>query len=405
MPPRLPALPSFLGQGRRLSPLAIATVVSALNSLGIALVFAHGASAAAYGRYQTAVAAVAIAGLLALSGSAVAVNRAAAQGRSVAWGVFRARLPWCAAAAALLAAASAVVGLAGSTASAATLAAGAVALPLWLGGDVYPAELLGRQDYPAYLRFQLAVQAGTLIAVTALVLAWPGRPWLAVLAVGTLTGLLQLRGLRRLRASADDARADLRVARSFTSVSILSAVDARLDVVLTSGMLGAREAGVLAVARTIPGYLKLAWEVLNQAYFARLAGDSARAARDVARRHRWVAVAVLGGGAALAALTAPLLVPLLFGEALRDAVIPMQLFLAGTVAVSFTALEGVWLKAQARVRELQIMYAILPVIGLASLPVLLSWFGVAGAGAKALLVATVQALLVVVLVRRASRSA
>src|SRR6266508_3008845 len=84
-----------------IGPLALAGGASMTNSVVIVAAFGHLSSAAAFGTYQLALTAVGLIALIGISGSATAAMRAAARGEAAAFGLFRARLPYCVAGAGL----------------------------------------------------------------------------------------------------------------------------------------------------------------------------------------------------------------------------------------------------------------------------------------------------------------
>jgi O-antigen/teichoic acid export membrane protein len=393
-------LPELLRRTRRLTPLAAANAASMLNSLAIAVLYTRLAGPGLYGVYQVAFAILGVVGILAVAGSGTAASRAAAQGRAAAWPLFRARLPFCFATSLGLAATAAVIELVDASALAPALLALAATIPLYLGADVYPAHLIGRGLWTAYLRFQLLVQGGILVGVSGALLADRRSPWLAVLAVGAVTGAIQAHGLARLRRGASAELSDLRYARQITGVAVLSALDARLDLLVAGALLGAREAGLVAIARTLPTLVRRTWEVLYQPFFVRMAAVGPIDAMEVARRFRRALVGVLGGASAVGIALAPIALPLVFGEASRDAVTLTQLLLGAVILMVVGFLDEVLLKAQGDIRRLRLVYVVLPVTSLVFTPLLVSLYGINGIGLEAILVAAVYVVLVTNLSRR-----
>ncbi len=385
---------------RRLTPLAGATIVSLLNSIGITVLYARLGGARALGTYQLAISIVGALAVLALSGATTAATRAAAQGRRAAWPLFRARLPYLLATAAIVAGAGGVVAEIGSRSLGAALAVAGLVTPLYLGADVYPAELLGAGRFRAYFFFQLAVQGLTLAAVAVTLVIVPHRPWTAVLALAGTTGILQFAGLFASRQENTLGSEDLRYARGLTGVTILSAVDARLDIVLTGIFLGTRQTGLLATARTFPGLVRRAWDVLYPVFFNRLSAIRAEEALAVANRYRVAVLVALGAPSVLGIVLAPTLVPWLFGGGFRGAILVTQLLLVSSAVAPLAFLEAVLLKAQGDLRRLGFSYVALPVVSLTAMPPLIWGFGLKGVGIEAIIAAAVSVPLYFHLARR-----
>lgn len=394
------SLAPVLARARRLSPLGWATALSTLNSLVIAVVYARVAGAAAYGTFQLALALSAVAGIIALGGAPTAAMRAAAEGRSIARALFRRRLPWCGLASMVLAAGAAGLFAAGDEALAAAVLAAVLLLPATVGGDVVPAEMLGSGRFRAYLRYQVGLQSVSAALVAAAAVAAPDSPWLAVLALQASIGAWQLRTLARLRQPRPPTDEDLRYARGLSGLNILTNVDARLDILLAGALLGSRETGIVAVARTLPLAMKHVWELLYQPIFNRLAASSRDDAAAWMHAQRWKLVAGLGGMNVAAAALCPLVIPPVFGDEFDDAVLPAQLVLLAAALLTVGSLESVFLKASGRIRQLTILLVALPVASLLVLPPALAVAGPTGIGVKALVVAAVHVTLAIWLTRR-----
>jgi O-antigen/teichoic acid export membrane protein len=365
-----------------------------VNSLLIAILCARLASVTYYGVYQLTFAILAVLGLVALASSGAAVTRAAAQGRTVAWPVFRARVPYCVATSMLLVCSGAVLYLSGNSQLGASLLAISVTIPFFLGADVYPAYLLGERRWMDYLRFQLAVQTATAVAVAGAVVVAPGDPWVAVFAVGTITGVVQFARLWLLRAVTSPAERDIAYAKQVTALSVLPAIDGRLDILVTGALLSAREAGLVAIARSLPLLTKRVWEVLYQPFFVKMSAIGPLENLRVVRRYRLPLFAVLGSGSLVAAALAPVLIPAVFGVGGRGAVTLAQLLLIATAVTVFGLLDEVLLRAQGDLRRLRIVLVVLPVISMVAMPVLVYLLGIDGVGVEAVIVAIVYVSLV-----------
>jgi O-antigen/teichoic acid export membrane protein len=364
--------------------LAGATAASVINSFIIALAFARLAGSSALGIYQTALAATGLIGFVAVSGSAGAATRAAAQDRPAAWPLFRRRIPYCLAGSAVSAAVAAYLVLRGADSAAAAFGALACTLPIFLGADVYPAHLLGRRQYHSYFKFQLAVQTTTVAGVLAALLVRPHDPWLALLAFTSLTGFLQLRGVLSLREGARAETRDFSYARGMSVVAVLGALSSRLDLLLVGSLLGARQAGLVAVARLFPALVKRAWEIPAPWFLTKMASGDGVDASTVANRYRIRVTGLLGAMAVLGIIAAPFAIPAFFGQDFAGAVTLTQLLLAAAAIGPFAFLDEVALRAVGDVRRLGLVYVVVPGVTLLSMPVLVLAFGILGVGMSAI---------------------
>jgi O-antigen/teichoic acid export membrane protein len=364
--------------------LAAATAASLLNSLVIAVAFARLAGSSAFGVYRTALAATSLIAFIALSGSAGAAQRAAAQGRSAAWPLFRQRLPYCLVGSGVAGVIAAVLALKGAKDAAIAFVVVASTLPLFLGTDVYPAELLGRADYHRYFKFQLSLQATTVAGVLAALLARPHDPWLALLAFTMITGLLQLQGLIRVREGARADAGDTTYARGMSVIALLGTASSRIDVLLVSVLLGVHEAGLVAVARLFPMFLKQMWAIPYPWFLTTMARDGGAAASFVARRYRLVVAGTLAAMSAVGVIVAPFAVPAFFGADFTSAVPLTQLLLASAAIGPLAFLDEVALRALGELRRLGVVYVAQPVVTLVTMPVLVVAFGIVGVGISAI---------------------
>jgi O-antigen/teichoic acid export membrane protein len=390
----------IVGRGWRISPLAAASALSLLNSAAIAVLYGRLGGPASFGVFQFALALVDIGGVLTISGSAAAATRAAAQGRPAAWTLFRQRLPFCVAASVALVLVGAGVAATGRRETGAAIGAAALTLPLYYGADVFPAHLIGNRRYGGYLRFSAVVQSLTLAGVALALLAAPHQPWLALLALCGITGLVQASGLIPLRTVGAAFAEDVRYARHMTVVTVLSAVDARLDILVSGALLGSKAVGLAAVARMFPTLVKRLWQILYQPFFVAMSERSGAERAAMTRRYRLLLTGSLGliclGGVAVA----PFLIPALFGSRFHAAVHLAQLLLVAAALQTIAYLDEVRLKASGEVRRLSVIYLVLPVTSLVGLPLLVHFFGLDGIGYEALLASSVYVALVVPLARR-----
>jgi O-antigen/teichoic acid export membrane protein len=381
-----------------LTPLVGAYAASLVNSLLIAILSTRIAGVEYYGIYQLTFSILAVVGIVSLVSSGAAVTRAAAQGRSVAWRLFCARLPYCLATSLLLVCGALVLFEAGNTTLGAALLGISFTIPLFLGADVYPAFLLGKKRWRSYLRFQLIVQGGTVIGVAGALLLAPEEPWIAVLAVAAFTGIAQFAGLWPLRREATSAKEDIRYAKEVTLLSVLPAVDGRLDIVVVGALLSAKDAGLVAIARSLPLLTKRVWEILFQPFFVKMSAVGPQENLRIVRRYRALLFLTLGSASLIGALVAPVLLPVIFGKDGRGAVTLAQLLLLSTALTVLGLLDEVLLRAQGDIQRLRVVYVALPAISILTLPLLVYFFGIKGVGLEAVLVAATY----VVLLRRLS---
>jgi O-antigen/teichoic acid export membrane protein len=394
---------SHVRAGATLRPLALATLLSLVNSLVIAVVYARVGGSDPYGIYVLALAIIGLASLPTLSGSAIAASRAAAQERVAAWGLFVARLPYCLVVALGLLLTASVIALRGDGAIAAALAAGAVILPGYVGGDVLPGHFLGARLWLKYLRYQAAVQLTSALTVVAAIVFAPTHPWLAIMALGGTTGVLQIWELMKLRAACNATSADHAYARSVTGVAFLGTADVHLDILLTGWLLGPAPTSLVAVARFFPLYLRRIWEVVYPAFFARIAAAAKGHALESVSAFQVPLVATFLVLAALGVLAAPLVIRLFFGDEFVKAASVAQSLLIATAVASTGYLRMTFLRAH-DVRRFAILHIVLLGSSLIVLPPLLIAFEVEGVGLKALIIACIYVVTTYLLAQRATRS-
>jgi O-antigen/teichoic acid export membrane protein len=365
--------------------------VSMANSVAITIAYARLGTAKSFGTYQLGIAAIATVAPLGLAGAAAAVTRGAAQGRSPAWPLFRYRFALCLAAGAALAVVGLAFALADRSSVAATLFVAGLMVPLFQGGDVYQAHLLGAREYARYFRFYATVQISTAAGVIAAVAALPDKPWLALLALTALTGAFQLRGLLSLRRAAVSSDADVRFAKRMTWITVLGAVDARLDILVVGALIGVKDVALVAVAQTLPTGLKRLWAAVIQPAFVRMSAEHATAARDVLRRNRGPALAGSVIVAAVGLVVAPAVIRTVFGSAYEESTTLAQLLFVAAAISSVGSLHETLLRAQDRLGRVAVIYVVLPLLSFISLPLLVGWLGIEGVGVEAIGVAIVYA--------------
>jgi O-antigen/teichoic acid export membrane protein len=370
------------------------------NTLAIGIVYGRIGGPAAYGVFQFALAATVVAGVVGLSGSTTAATWAAAHGRLAAWPLFRARLRYCFVAAAGLAIVGGIVVGLGNPQLGLALGAGAATLPMFIGGDVYAAQLLGLRRYREYFHFHVALQTSTAIVVTVAVLLAPSQPWLAMLGFGATNAVLNGVGLVRVRRAALVADEDFHYARRYTEIAALGAVQARLDVLVAGAVLGAYETGLVAVARVFPMFGRRLLDIVQAPFFVELTKLPASNAAPYIRRWRFRVAGMVAASSAVGVVAAPVLLPAVYGQPFSESVPLAQLLLVAAALTSIGLLDEIMLKAHAAFRLIMVIRFVVPAIVFVSLPVLVFFFGIIGVGMSALLTAVVHAPLAVWLARR-----
>lgn len=215
---------------------------------------------------------------------------------------------------------------------------------------------------------------------------------------------MQLAGLLHGRPREQQATdSDRSYGRRLSSLSILTALDVQLDVIMSAALLGTREAGIVAVARMIPTIPRRIWEVAYQPFFVKMAGDLA-GARAVVNRYRLPLVGAFAAVAVVGIATAPFVIPALFGSSFQEAVLLTQFLLAANTVRVIAFLDEIQMKAVGDARRLSAIYVVLPLVSLVTLPPLVSLFGISGVGVRALVAASVYAVLTYVLGRRTAAS-
>lgn len=246
---------------------------------------------------------------------------------AVLWGVGVGAVLWRAA----------VEGSASLAAAAALLVALGAAWPFYL----QVGAALARVRLPAKAEaFRVGVYA--MVALALVVAGWL-TPLTATLAfvVSYLAGELVVRhrmGLRTARALPPAEAEALgtgagRGGRDAVVGRLLEYAATRADVMLVGALLGARAAGLYAVAVAVSEPLLLAANAAAAPVLAQVVRAEAPAAvRAFVRSRLALALGVAGAGAIVLALLAPLVVRLAFGEAFTEAVVPMRI-LGGAYAI------------------------------------------------------------------------
>jgi O-antigen/teichoic acid export membrane protein len=130
--------------------------------------------------------------------------------------------------------------------------------------------------------------------------------------------------------------------------SVILLVNARLDFAIVGALVGPAALGVYAVASRYAELLRLPGLAVNYVLYPTYAGvDGKVAARDA--RRMLINLAWIPAAAALPlAAAAPILLPLVFGEAFRGAVVPTWILLFGLSAVGVTGIVSAFLYGAGR---------------------------------------------------------
>jgi O-antigen/teichoic acid export membrane protein len=186
---------------------------------------------------------------------------------------------------------------------------------------------------PAYLALQAAGLGGNGSVVVGLLLA-------DLVAIFVATLRLARRGF--FEAPGRPALAQARKLSAFgargQAGNLLSLLNFRLDFVLLAAMTGPAVLGSYAVASKFAEVLRLPSLSLSWVLYPRFAKDDAAQAESRARRLIPRAGLLTVAGAVPLALTAGFIVPAVFGEDFRPAIVPAQILLLG---LSIEGIAGV----------------------------------------------------------------
>lgn len=252
------------------------------------------------------------------------------------------------------------------------------------------------------LALVLAAEASRMLSPTVLVLCY--------LVGGTVALLASARQLPwgslciDLRVLWKDTRFGVRL----WLPEVMGLANLRLDIVILTMFLSARDIGVYSAANNVMFPLSTFPAAIALVTTSRVARLQARGAQGTAAAGIWgsarqaLMIAVAGG--LVLAVAAPFIVPLLLGDAYGPAVPIIWLLIAGYVA---RAVAGVIVSGANGMRKPRAAY-VSEGVGLAAtmvlLPVLLPWLGVAGAAITSTVSYSASALILVgwlVRVRRA----
>lgn len=141
-----------------------------------------------------------------------------------------------------------------------------------------------------------------------------------------------------------------RVGRSGLALNLSQSVAFRVDRFLIGAFLGPAAVGTYSVAATLPELVRLVPYSLGEIVFRRSTAEP----EYTAARHGTVRAQCLGvvaGLGAVAALTAPFVVPAVFGDSFRDAVGPLVVLAAAEVGIGSFYLDARRLTGQGQIGE------------------------------------------------------
>jgi O-antigen/teichoic acid export membrane protein len=141
----------------------------------------------------------------------------------------------------------------------------------------------------------------------------------------------------------------LRTGSPGMGLELSEALTFRLDRYLVGVFLSPAAVGIYSVAATLPEFLRLFPYSVSQIVFRRAATEPRYAAEHFPRI-RLRAVLLVAIAALLVAITAPWLVPAVFGQEFRSAVLPLLILLVAEVAIASFHLDSACLAGSARLR-------------------------------------------------------
>jgi O-antigen/teichoic acid export membrane protein len=220
---------------------------------------------------------------------------------------------------------------------------GVALVPIQLLGAYFVGIARGIDRFSIYNAYRVGSRFGTLIALT-IVLVIRGGDLIAALEAAVAVQAVVVLGvvLAVLRETRLELRVDWREIREslrFGSKSYLQTltgrIHERIDVFMIAYLLGdPTQVAFYAIAVGVIERLRLIPESIGAALFPQIAGSdppSAAAFTSRVSRHctLWVVIAALG-----LAIAAPLLIPLLYGQAYQPSVGPFLLLLPATALLS-----------------------------------------------------------------------
>jgi O-antigen/teichoic acid export membrane protein len=154
----------------------------------------------------------------------------------------------------------------------------------------------------------------------------------------------------RPRWSATSSRELARVGRSGLTLNLSQSLAFRADRYLVGAFLGPAAVGTYSVAATLPELVRLVPYSLSEIVFRRSTADPGYSPALHARLRQQCLV-IVGALSALAAVTAPIVVPAVFTESFRDAVGPLVVLAAAEVGIGSFYLDARRLSGQGRIGD------------------------------------------------------
>jgi O-antigen/teichoic acid export membrane protein len=211
---------------------------------------------------------------------------------------------------------------------------------LLLGGQVTDAlHAFGRHVAASWCATGPAVAALLLTVVVAASSNASAQYFLGVLAVSVLGqvllafGLLHSHGPRVTRADGPAWGRLLRLGVPGVGLALGQSLTFRIDRYLVGVFLTPAAVGAYSVAATVPEILRLIPYSVSQIVFRQSAVDPSYSWRRYPR-HRAAVVALVAGAAVVAGVSAPWVIPAVFGEEFRSAVAPLEILLVAELAIS-----------------------------------------------------------------------
>lgn len=191
--------------------------------------------------------------------------------------------------------------------------------------------LLAWLDVPTYTAIVLALMAGDLLNA--------GQGWTRLVRRGFFRNPARPSWMHARRVARYGVRAQV------GSLALL--LNARLDFALVGALVGPAQLGVYAIASRYAELLRLPSLAMNYVLYPAYARQGAAAMADVRAtlaRAGWIPVA----GAVPMALAAPVALPLVYGDAFRDAVVPVWILLVGLAGGGVTGVLTAYLSGNGR---------------------------------------------------------
>lgn len=272
--------------------------------------------------------------------------------------------------------------------------------------------VLGLAEYKQWGLLRLLAPLLVLAGVIALVLTGEWQTAVAVTAITAAASVVQLLVLLRALASRGllnrPSRALVQPTLSYMWRNIVSGmgwlVSYRLDLLVLSIAYPPSQVGSYAVAASFGALIVPIANSTGNVVLTRVAAGGDAALHGTMGPALAACLAIAGGFALVVIVTAPEIVPLLFGAGFEDSVTPLRILMAGSVALSLSSvlangLRGLGRPLEPARAELAGMIATLLV-----LPVLLALLGIVGAAIASTLSYTIVAVTMARRLRRVRSS-